>query len=102
MRFSALKYSFRASSSWPRVSGGGAARHRDEPPSAGTPRHRAATAVHPDLLRDRGAVNEEVLKQLASGALQHSPASLSVAVSGALGPEEDEGGNPIGWFISAA
>jgi nicotinamide-nucleotide amidase len=34
--------------------------------------------------------------QLATGALKHSLASLSLAVSGVLGPEEDEDGNPVG------
>jgi nicotinamide mononucleotide (NMN) deamidase PncC len=36
------------------------------------------------------------VKQLATGALRHSSASLSLAVSGVLGPEEDEDGNPVG------
>lgn len=36
------------------------------------------------------------MKQLATSALRHSPASLSLAVSGVLGPEEDEDGNPVG------
>ena len=52
--------------------------------------------VSADLLRDKGAVNEAVVMQLAQGALQRSPASLSLAVSGVLGPEEDEDGNPVG------
>jgi nicotinamide-nucleotide amidase len=56
----------------------------------------SALGVSPDLLRDQGAVNEEVVKQLARGALRGSPASLSLAVSGVLGPEEDEDGNPVG------
>ena len=56
----------------------------------------AALGVSADLLRRRGAVNEEVVKQLAAGALENSPASLSLAVSGVLGPEEDEDGNPVG------
>jgi nicotinamide-nucleotide amidase len=47
-------------------------------------------------LRDHGAVNEDVVKQLAQGALRTSPASLSLAVSGVLGPKEDEDGNPVG------
>lgn len=46
-----------------------------------------------DLLREKSAVNET---QLATGALKHSPASVSLAVSGVLGPEEDEDGNPVG------
>ncbi|HZT00713.1 MAG TPA: CinA family protein [Steroidobacteraceae bacterium] len=52
--------------------------------------------VSADLLREKGAVNEEVVTQLATGALRHSPASVSLAVSGVLGPEEDEDGNPVG------
>ena len=56
----------------------------------------AALGVSAKLLRDRGAVNEDVVKQLAQGALKRSPASVSVAVSGVLGPEEDEDGNPVG------
>jgi nicotinamide-nucleotide amidase len=36
------------------------------------------------------------VKQLATGALRHSPASLSLAGSGVLGPEDDEDGNPVG------
>jgi nicotinamide mononucleotide (NMN) deamidase PncC len=31
-----------------------------------------------------------------NGGINHSPASLSLAVSGVLGPEEDEDGNPVG------
>ncbi len=56
----------------------------------------AALGVSPDLLRERGAVNADVVTQLAAGALDRSPASLSLAVSGVLGPEEDEDGNPVG------
>jgi nicotinamide-nucleotide amidase len=33
---------------------------------------------------------------LAAGALERSPASLAIAVSGVLGPEPDEDGNPVG------
>jgi nicotinamide-nucleotide amidase len=56
----------------------------------------SALGVSADLLREKGAVNEEVVTQLATGALRHSPASISLAVSGVLGPEEDEDGNPVG------
>jgi nicotinamide-nucleotide amidase len=59
-------------------------------------RKHAALGVSADLLRDQGAVNAEVVKQLARGALDRSPASLARAVSGVLGPEEDEDGNPVG------
>jgi PncC family amidohydrolase len=56
----------------------------------------AALGVSADLLREQGAVNGDVVTQLAAGALAHSPASLALAVSGVLGPEEDEDGNPVG------
>jgi nicotinamide-nucleotide amidase len=55
-----------------------------------------ALGVSAQLLKEHGAVNETVVRQLATGALQRSPASLSLAVSGVLGPEEDEDGNPVG------
>ena len=63
-----------------------------------------ALGVSPELLAERGAVNEEVVEQMATGALNRSPASLSVAVSGVLGPEEDEDGNPVGrvYFCARA
>jgi PncC family amidohydrolase len=48
------------------------------------------------LLKEHGAVNADVVKQLASGALERSSASMAIAVSGVLGPEPDEDGNPVG------
>jgi nicotinamide-nucleotide amidase len=61
-----------------------------------------ALGVSPQLLKEQGAVNETVVRQLAKGALQRSPASLSLAVSGVLGPEEDEDGNPVGLVYFCA
>jgi len=48
------------------------------------------------LLKEEGAVNADVVKQLAAGALERSPATMAIAVSGVLGPEPDEDGNPVG------
>ena len=48
------------------------------------------------LLKEEGAVNADVVKQLAAGALERSPATIAIAVSGVLGPEPDEDGNPVG------
>jgi nicotinamide-nucleotide amidase len=48
------------------------------------------------LLKEQGAVNADVVKAMAAGALERSPASLAIAVSGVLGPEPDEDGNPVG------
>jgi len=56
----------------------------------------AALGVSLDLLREHGAVNEEVVREMAAGALKNSFAKLSLAVSGVLGPEKDEDGNSVG------
>ena len=56
----------------------------------------AALGVSEDLLKKEGAVNAEVVRQLAGGALDHSQASMAIAVSGVLGPEKDDDGNPVG------
>jgi nicotinamide-nucleotide amidase len=61
-----------------------------------------ALGVSAQLLKDHGAVNEEVVRQLAAGALERSPASLSLAISGVLGPEQDEDGNPVGLVYFCA
>jgi nicotinamide-nucleotide amidase len=64
----------------------------------------AALGVSPDLLAEKGAVNAEVVRQLAGGALDHSRASFAIAISGVLGPEKDEDGNPVGlvYFCTQA
>jgi nicotinamide-nucleotide amidase len=56
--------------------------------------------VDRELLETQGAVNEEVARQMAAGALKRSPASVAVSVTGVLGPDPDEDGNPAGlvWF----
>ena len=56
----------------------------------------AALGVSERLLQEQGAVNVDVVTQLAAGALERSPATLAIAVSGVLGPEQDEDGNPVG------
>jgi nicotinamide-nucleotide amidase len=55
-----------------------------------------ALGVSEELLRTRGSVNAEVARQLARGALERSPADIALAVTGVLGPEPDEDGNPVG------
>ena len=55
-----------------------------------------ALAVPADLLRAKGAVCGEVARAMAEGALQHSTADLSAAITGVAGPEPDEDGNPVG------
>jgi nicotinamide-nucleotide amidase len=44
----------------------------------------------------------EVARLMAQGALRHSPAHVSVAVTGVAGPEPDEDGNPVGYLCLAS
>lgn len=60
-----------------------------------------ALGVDAALLKREGSVNAEVVRQLACGALDRSPAQLALAVSGVLGPEPDEDGNPVGLVYLA-
>ena len=57
--------------------------------------------VDRDLLETQGAVNVEVARQMAQGALERSPASVAVSVTGVLGPDADEDGNPAGLVCFA-
>jgi len=62
-----------------------------------TKAHKAAVlGVDSRLLHEAGAVCTEVARQMAEGALKHSAAALSIAVTGVLGPDPDEDGNPPG------
>jgi nicotinamide-nucleotide amidase len=56
----------------------------------------AALGVSAQLLATLGSVNSEVVQEMAAGALARSPATMSLAVTGVLGPEKDEDGNPVG------
>ena len=60
-----------------------------------------ALGVDAALLERDGSVNAQVVRQLACGALERSPADLALAVSGVLGPEPDEDGNPVGLVFLA-
>jgi nicotinamide-nucleotide amidase len=57
--------------------------------------------VNRALLDERGAVNAEVARQMAEGALARSPANITVSVTGVLGPDADEDGNPAGLAFFA-
>jgi nicotinamide-nucleotide amidase len=63
---------------------------------------QAVLGVPAALLASKGAVCEEVARAMAMGALERSPADLSVAVTGVAGPAEDEDGNPVGLVHLAA
>ena len=53
--------------------------------------------------REHGAVSAEVTRGLAEGALQHSGAGVSVAVTGYAGPGGGSEKNPVGTcYIAAA
>lgn len=59
--------------------------------------------VPADLIASRSAVCEEVALAMARCALKQSPrAGIGVAITGVLGPEPDEDGNPVGLLYVAA
>jgi len=59
--------------------------------------------VDPSLLRQHGAVSEPVAQAMALGALRHSQAQVSVAVTGTAGPSGGSADKPVGtvWFAWA-
>ena len=61
-----------------------------------------ALGVDAGLLERDGSVTEQVIEQMLEGALSRSKADIAVAVSGVLGPEEDEDGNPVGLMCIGA
>jgi nicotinamide-nucleotide amidase len=61
-----------------------------------------ALGVPAALLQREGAVNENVARKMAQGALQRSPADIALAVTGVLGPAEDDDGNPVGLVYFAS
>jgi nicotinamide-nucleotide amidase len=56
--------------------------------------------VDPDLIEAHGAVSEPVARAMARGALRHSRAQVSVAVTGVAGPTGGSADKPVGtvWF----
>jgi nicotinamide-nucleotide amidase len=60
-----------------------------------------ALGVSEALLKTKGAVCEEVAGAMADGALERSPADMSVAITGVAGPSPDEDGNPVGLVCIA-
>jgi nicotinamide-nucleotide amidase len=60
-------------------------------------------AVAPTLIASHGAVSREVARAMAEGALKHSRADVSVAVTGIAGPGGATPGKPVGtvWLAIA-
>jgi nicotinamide-nucleotide amidase len=57
-------------------------------------------AVDPALIAAQGAVSEVVARAMAFGAIRHSYAQVSVAVTGVAGPTGGSKAKPVGtvWF----
>lgn len=53
-------------------------------------------AVQPDTLNRFGAVSEQVASEMATGALQHSQADISISVTGIAGPGGGSVQKPVG------
>jgi nicotinamide-nucleotide amidase len=58
--------------------------------------------VPKDLLDRYGAVSEQVARAMAEGALESSPADLSVSITGIAGPEGGTAAKPVGLVHFAA
>ena len=61
-----------------------------------------ALGVSAEVLVEAGAVCRAVAVEMANGALAHSSAHLSAAITGVAGPDPDEDGNPVGKLCVAA
>lgn len=57
--------------------------------------------VKAETLKQYGAVSEEVVREMALGALAHSAATVSVTISGIAGPEGGTPSKPIGTVCLA-
>jgi nicotinamide-nucleotide amidase len=65
-----------------------------------TKEHKAAAlGVDLKLLKKGGSVTKEIARQMAQGALSRSAAMVSLSVTGVLGPDPDEDGNPPGGIV---
>jgi nicotinamide-nucleotide amidase len=60
-------------------------------------------AVKPELIKSYGAVSKKIAEEMALGALAHSAALISLAVTGIAGPSGGSIKKPVGtvWFAWA-
>jgi nicotinamide-nucleotide amidase len=59
--------------------------------------------VPSEVLEEYGAVSAETARLLSQSALAQSGADVSIAITGVVGPEEDDDGNPVGLvYLSAS
>lgn len=59
--------------------------------------------VSANTLKTAGAVSEQTAREMAEGALKHSHADVSLAITGIAGPDGSVAGKPVGtvWFAWA-
>lgn len=64
---------------------------------------QALLGVNADTLSEYGAVSEQTAVEMAEGALTHSKAHISVAITGVAGPDGGTADKPVGtvWFAWA-
>lgn len=63
---------------------------------------KIALGVSPRLLAEETAVSMAVAESMARTALDHTPADMTIAITGVAGPEPDEDDNPVGQIFVAA
>ena len=54
--------------------------------------------VQKNTIEGFGAVSENVVKEMASGAIEHSNADISIAISGVAGPDGGTEDKPVGMI----
>ena len=57
--------------------------------------------VNEKTLAEHGAVSEQVVQEMAAGAIKHSHADVSLAISGIAGPHGETAEKPIGMVCIA-
>ncbi|KGK12886.1 nicotinamide-nucleotide amidase [Vibrio navarrensis] len=57
--------------------------------------------VSAEILEQHGAVSEEVAEEMAKGALNHSRATIAIAISGIAGPDGGTAIKPVGTVCFA-